>query len=204
MTYTSPQYPFTPSADRALHAARERATALLTDRFADESLSEAEFEARLYWLSNADTVSRIDELVADLAAPRHAGGMQAHGYPLASRSVHEERLLSLMSNTTRSGHWTVPPRLLARAVMSELLLDLRYASLPPVAEVDLMVVMANVKIIVPPELEVECSVSPIMATVKNETGRATWPGQAGPRLCVTGTCVMAELRIEIAPRQVGW
>ncbi|MDB4880276.1 MAG: hypothetical protein JWL60_1722 [Gemmatimonadetes bacterium] len=204
MTYSSPRHPFTPSSDRALQAARERATVLLTDRFADESLSEAEFEARLYWLSNAGTAARVDELVADLAVARHPGAAMGPQHGFAAGPPHEERLLALMSSTTRSGHWTLPPRLRARAVMSELLLDLRYASMPPAAEIDLVTIMANVRIIVPPEVEVECAVSPIMGTVRNGTGRIAWPGQTRPRLRVTGTCFMAELRIDVAPRQVGW
>lgn len=200
MNYPSPPSPLGSASSQLLHAARERATVLLTDRFADDSISEAEFEARLYWLGAADSAARIDELVADLAVPRHPAVWGTH----AEGPRSEERLLSLMSHTTRSGHWTLPPRLVARAMMSELLLDLRYAGVPPAAEIDLMMVMASVRIIVPPELEVECAVSPIMGTVRNETGEMPWMGRGRPRLRVTGTCFIAELRIDVAPRQMGW
>ena len=198
MTYSGPDRPVQRGADPFLLAARERATRLLTDRYADESIDEAEFEARLYWLGAAESAARVDELVADLAAPRprvaHAG----------IQMVREERLLAFMSSTDRSGHWTMPSRLLARAVMSELTIDLCHASLPPVAEIDLLALMANVRIVVPPEIEVECTISPMMGTVRNESGRAGWPRQGVPsRLVVRGTCVMAEVRIEVAPR-LGW
>jgi hypothetical protein len=199
MPYTPPDLanalrPAEPSS--ALQAARERAIALLTDRYADDSLSEAEFEARLSWLSAADSPARIEDLIADLAVPRSA-------QPLAEQRTgfgppSEQRIRAIMSSTERTGQWTLPHRLAVRAVMSELRLDLRYASLPPAGEIELNTVMANVRIIVPPELGVECDVSAFMATVRNEASASQWPG--APVLYVTGSAVMSEVRIQVKSR----
>lgn len=200
MPHTPPDYAPAPRAapgSSSLHAARERAIALLTDRYADDSLSEVEFEARLSWLSAADSAARIDELVADLAAPRSI--VPAHDTsPYGLLALPEQRISAVMSSTSRTGQWTLPTRLVVRAVMSELRVDLRHASLPPAAEIDLSAVMANVRFIVPPELGVESDVSAFMATVRNDASVAHWPG--APRLRITGSAVMAEVRVQVKSR----
>ncbi|MDB4885884.1 MAG: hypothetical protein JWN79_1322 [Gemmatimonadetes bacterium] len=194
MPYTPPDYS-APLPDAGLLRARERAIALLTDRYADESLGEAEFEARLKWLTSADDVTMIGHLMAELSAPRAVARPAAHA--IAAREV---RILAVMSSTSRTGGWTVPPLLAVRAVMSEVRLDLRFANLPPAGEIDLTAIMANVRIIVPPEVVVECGVSPFMGAVRNEAEASGWPDYGAPRLRVTGTCVMAEVRIDVLPR----
>jgi hypothetical protein len=199
MPHTPPDLaaaPWPAEPPSALQAARERAIALLTDRYADDSLSEAEFEARLSWLSAADSAVRIQDLIADLAVPRSTQPVVDQRFGFGPPS--EQRIRAIMSSTERTGQWTLPQRLEIRAVMSELKLDLRYASLPPVAEVEVNAVMANVRIIVPPELGVECDVSAFMATVRNEASTSQWPG--APRIYLSGSAVMSEVRIQVKSR----
>jgi hypothetical protein len=86
-----------------------------------------------------------------------------------------------MSNTARRGAWRAPHRLRVAAVMSEVRLDLREADLPAVLEVELLAVMASVKLTVPPGVEVAMDVTPFMAEVADKTrtpplraARASW------------------------------
>jgi hypothetical protein len=60
----------TPAAPLPLADARERAIRLLTDRYADDTLSTGEFESRLDRLYGTRTAAAVEALVADLAAPR--------------------------------------------------------------------------------------------------------------------------------------
>jgi hypothetical protein len=194
MPYTPPDYS-APLPDAGLLRARERAIALLTDRYADETLSEAEFESRLRWLTSAEDVTMIGNLMAELSAPRGAPVSVAQHGPR-----RDERILALLSSTARTGRWTMPARLAIRAVMSEVKLDLRFATLPVHGTIDVSAVMANVRIIVPPEVSVECRISPFMGTVRNTAEGSEWPDLGAPRIEVVGSCVMAEVRIDVRPR----
>src|SRR3712207_3225 len=55
-----------PTERAALEAARERAIRLLTDRFADDTLTVDEFEARLDRMYQAGTPGDLDALTSDL------------------------------------------------------------------------------------------------------------------------------------------
>ena len=56
-----------------------------------------------------------------------------------------------MSNTERTGRWSMPRQLEVRALMSSIVLDLREVSIHGgVCEIDLFAVMASVEILVPP------------------------------------------------------
>src|SRR4051794_29815319 len=101
MPHTPPDYAPAPRPamdSQPLQAARERAIGLLTDRFADDSISEVEFEARLAWLGAADTPARVEELVADLTVPRlSVASMAAPGH--AVLPAGEQRISAVMSST---------------------------------------------------------------------------------------------------------
>jgi hypothetical protein len=192
MPYPLPDPTGRPVAPSPLQAARQRATALLTDRFADDSLTEAEFEARLVWLTTADEVVQVEALAAELATPGLAT-RRATALPRV-----EDQMLTFMTNTTRAGRWTPASVLSVHAVMSTLELDLRQALVPPVCEIDVTAIMANVRIVVPPGMAVECDASGIMGSVRNDTPGEGWRG--APRLRVSGYAVLAEIAIILLPR----
>jgi hypothetical protein len=197
MPYTPPDYARPPGVIAPIQAARERAVTLLADRYADDSISEAEFEARLAWLSAAESVERINELVADLTVARPAATLATTGYAIEPRG--EQRLFAILSSTRRTGRWTMPPRLVVGAVMSELTIDFRYADIPPVGQIELFALMANVRIVVPPEMAVDATITALMASVRND---ADEPGRPGaPLLRVNCISTMSEVRIEVKERR---
>jgi hypothetical protein len=180
MPYTPPDYARPPGVIAPIQAARERAVTLLADRYADDSISEAEFEARLAWLSAAESVERINELVADLTVARPAATLATTGYAIEPRG--EQRLFAILSSTRRTGRWTMPPRLVVGAVM-----------------IELFALMANVRIVVPPEMAVDATITALMASVRND---ADEPGRPGaPLLRVNCISTMSEVRIEVKERR---
>lgn len=218
MTLPDPAPPHRPApspADRAaLDAARERAIRVLTDRFADDTLTVEEFEARLDRMYQAGSPAALDALTSDLvagppaapaAAPWLAGTparppARRGGYPAPGETPALRRMLAFLSNSRHSGRWTVPRRLDVRAVLGEVMLDLRDADLPPgFCEIDVGALMSNVNVLVPPGVVVEALVTSIMASVANDAeddGRL--PGDA-MRVRLTGMAVMAEVRVRVAP-----
>lgn len=190
--------PLAPPAD--LVAARERVVQLLTDRYADDSITADEFETRLDALHRAATPAALDALARDLA-PTTAAPTQP--MPVGTRAVarpvahpFEQRMLALMSSRQQRGRWVVPSRLVVRAVMSELVLDLREAQLPAECEIELRALMAAVRIIVPAGVAVDESVMPFMAAAHADAGLALQPRTPGaPRLRITGWACMAEVKV---------
>jgi hypothetical protein len=84
-----------PLPDPALHAARERVVRLLTDRYADETLTIEDFEARLDRLHALATPAALEAMARELAVPARAtarvtgaefGGAGAPDYAGAFRS----------------------------------------------------------------------------------------------------------------------
>jgi hypothetical protein len=174
-----------------LEQARERAVRLLSDGYAYDKLSETEFEWRLGRLGTMDSPAAIDALVADLVAlPAPATA------PLAA--VQDEgRIVAVMSQTRREGPWTVPTRMRVLAVMSEVRLDLRYASIPHGCTIEISAIMANVKVVVPPDVSVDFDVTPIMASVENEAADVGAPAWGAPHLRIRGMALMSEVRVDV-------
>jgi hypothetical protein len=198
MTENSLQYrpPSAPLPPLALAESRERAVKLLSDGYAYDRLSESEFEWRLGRLGSTESPAAVDALVADLLAP-------APSYPpvpVTPGSFHR-RILAMMSNSRHTGPWTVPPQLDVAAVMSEVRIDLRYATIPAACTIDVSAIMANVSIIVPPGMPVHFDVSAFMGASRNDAVPTTYQTPGVPLITVKGFAFMAEVRVRV--REVG-
>ena len=171
--------------------ARARAIRLLSDSFAYDVIDMNEFERRLELLSTAVDARAMHALVADLV---HRGRGDEPSASMAHAPIpSEDRILALMNETKRQGSWQLPHLLVIKALMSDVKLDLRHAALPVPCIIDVAAVMANVSIIVPPNLVVEFEVMPIMATTASDA-RAV-PGFAttrGATSCRLSSCTVSK------------
>ncbi len=78
-----------------------------------------------------------------------------------------EKLSAVMSSVERVGGWTVPERLEARIMWGSAQLDFRSAKLSPgTTVIDVRMTMANLEIILPPELAIDVAVDSVMANVE--------------------------------------
>ena len=185
-----------PVASSALEAARERTIQLLTDRFADDSLNLEQFEALLDRMYKAETVAELDGLRRDVEQRnvRRPPTAPSYGELPAPR-----RVLSIMSNTERTGRWSMPRQLEVRALMSSIVIDLREVAIPGgVCEIDLLAVMASIEILVPPGVIVEDLALGVMANVENRTLDDGIVPIDAPRLRITGTAVMANVEVRMS------
>lgn len=151
-----------PSDLVGLTGARERAVARLSDAFAADTLDVEEFERRLTLAHRANTISELDQTLADLgAADPPATRAIAVRQPAANISVSEgsgTAVVAIFGGVERRGSWTLPRQLSAFAVMGGIVLDFREAVLMPgVTEIHVVAVMGGVELIVPPTLSVEVS-----------------------------------------------
>ena len=184
-----------PPASPATEAARERAIALLTDRYAEGAVDDVALELHLDRLFAARSAAAVDAVVAELSAAQ-AQAPTPRPAPVAPvvRPAARRRILAVMSESKRSGRWIVPPELRVVAIMSDLKLDLRHAILPPEVVLDVTAFMASVKLTVPPGVPVTFDTDGFMSTTTSDAiERDEWT--PGPVVRVVGGAFMAEVRV---------
>ena len=178
--------------------ARERAIAILTDRYAEGVLDDAGLELRLQRLHGAQDARGVEAVVADLLNPHAVPAPVVHGGPVPDPSVLPSRtirrILAIMSESKRAGRWIVPGELEVVAVMSDVKLDFRHAALPPVAEIHVSCWMASVHLTVPPGLPVVFEADGFIGVA---TSSAIEPDAMtqGPVLRVVGIAVLGEVKV---------
>lgn len=187
-----------PPAPAPLADARERAIRLLTDRYADDTLSTGEFEMRLDRLYGTLTPAAAEALVADLGTPRvvtaHTAPVPA-ALPRATAPARAERLSSIFGQRTMAGSWTPGARVEVLAVFSEITFDLRTAVLRDGVELELDAYFSSVRVLLPPDAVLDLNVGPVMGSVTDDTTPARG---MGPIVRLRGSAAFAELTIRRA------
>ena len=198
---------------QSLARAREQKISELSTFFANDDLSMEELERRIERVYKAATVADLEIITADLkgmvAKPDdYARAKLARSTPSAPvrYGVESGRLLSIMSSTRRIGRWAVPRKLEILAVMSDSRIDLTQASLPAgIIDIQLKVVMASFKLIVPPNMRVINETHAIMADVRSRADELL-PGDApatanAPVIRLTGVAIMSDVKILVRRRE---
>lgn len=198
--------------------ARDRAIEELSARFANDELTLDELERRLERVYKVRTGAELDALFTDLranaplarqsplapsapSAPIQPSQMPARLASAAVLSGRPERVVSIMANTRRRGAWSAGTRLELLAIMSDTVIDLTQAEMPPHdVEIDVTAFMAAVKIVVPRGMPVISRVSAFMGGVRNRAESSS-PSRNYPTLHVTGSAVMAEVKVIVRDRR---
>lgn len=179
----------------AVEQARERAIRLLSDGYAYDVLTEAEFEWRLGQLSGANSPTEVEALVADLAPVNRMAAVGATAMVLPAPP--DERLVGFMSDSRRDGRWSAPHRLKVVAVMSHMRIDLRYAVIPAGCTIEVRAFMANVAFTAPPGMVVGFDVTPVMSSTRNDASAMHATGDWRPHVQVRGSAIMSEVRVRV-------
>lgn len=197
----------------ALTRAREQKISELSQHFANDDLSLDDLERRIERVYHAASIAELDAITADLRAaplatssaqPLPSTGGPPVVYDRSNLPVRDGRLLAIMSETRRTGRWQVPPRLDVVCLMSDTKIDLTHAVMPPGgAEFHVRSVWAACKIIVPPEMRVINEMHAVMASVTSKAQEMDPVGvaRAGPVLRLTGTALMAEVKVIVRRRE---
>ena len=186
-----------PLRAQAADEARERAIRLLTDAYAYDVITDIEFERLLGQLGLAATRDTIDAVVADLPTAPYASRetLRTDAMPEGSAG----RITGFMSETRRTGSWSVPRHLTVRAVMCDMKIDLRYAAIPGNCSIDVTAIMSSVALVVPPGLAVDFNIDPILG-VAGSAADAGYPGGVA-RVHIRGSAIMSDVRVRV--RQLG-
>jgi hypothetical protein len=105
---------------------------------------------------------------------------------------------SVMSTVSRNGEWMLPRLFRVVSVMGEVELDLSHVQLGAgISEIEIVAVMANVTIIVPHNLRVQCEGHPVMGEFKLKSKVPSAALADAPLVRVRGTAFMAGVTIKV-------
>jgi len=197
----------TPSLSRA----REQKISELSSHFAADDLTLEDLERRIERVYKAASVAELDAITADLRSvapavgrPPDAGSARSSARGSTALVPNSGRILSIMGESRRMGRWQVPQRLEVVSVMSDMKIDLTQAVMPAgVVEIDMRVVMAACKVVVPPGMRVINELHALMASVHSKADDATTGTGAAyaPTIRLTGFAVMSEVKVVVRRRE---
>lgn len=162
---------------RASHEDRDHVVERLRDAAGDGRLTAQDLDERLEVALTARTHGELRALLRDLPAPA------------APDAPELLRLEARQGNIERSGNWVVPRRLEVEAHSGNVVIDFTRATLVhPVLDIEVTVSHGNVRLIVPPEVEVDIgSVTVRSGNVRPYRARGATGAPVRLRVGVTGS-----------------
>jgi len=137
----------------ASNGERDATAQRLQVAFAEQRLTDDEFDERIRAALTARTTAELDKLTADLPAP--GPGLSQAG--LAAPGRKPGRFVVTFKNSIRrSGRWSVPKRLTFGVYKGTGLLDLRAAELTePVTTIRAFIYKSRTEVVLPPGVRLE-------------------------------------------------
>ena len=187
----------------ALELDRERVIQALCAHYANDHLSTQELETRFDLAYQAKGANELEALLTNL--PALAPVPVAAGVPVPAPLLNmsptvepqqEKRTLALMSEVDKSGEWVPARRNIVKAIMGSVKLDLREALFAHgEVEIEVLAIMSEVKIIVPPLLRVECDGHAVMGEFKEVHSRSG-DDPSAPLLRIRGMAFMGTVNVQ--------
>ncbi|HEV7836597.1 MAG TPA: LiaF domain-containing protein [Gemmatimonadaceae bacterium] len=109
-------------------------------------------------------------------------------------------IVSFLSNMERKGKWQFPRRVRALAVLGNIELDLREAEVGlGVSIIEVVSVLGNIDIIVPPEIAVECEGDALIGSFSVHYDKRVGRAVANPERTVriTGNAYLASVNVKV-------
>lgn len=199
---------------RATQETRQHTIDALCKHFAAQTLDNTEFERRVARAHSAVTAAEVRGLLADLPGLESAGtSPQTAAAPAAARRAGEgeanadlvedsQLVVGVLGAGIRKGKWTPARHVWSVGIMGGVELDLREARLGPgVTQITALALFGGVKIIVPPDLQVECGGVGVMGGFECGADVKHVDGLEGPRVKVNGLTLMGGA--EVTMREPG-
>lgn len=180
---------------------RERIVEALSAHFAADHLNTQDLEERFERAYRARTADELAAVMAGLPAlsqpthqPRPVPRPRTESGPAGEHG--ERRYTAIMSTFRKGGDWTPHRATAMTAVMAEVKIDLRDATfVDREISFDVTAIMADVSIVVPPGVAVECDGMAFMGEFSARQDDAEVDPDA-PRIVVRGSAFMAKVLVE--------
>jgi hypothetical protein len=182
---------------RASDAEREEVVERLRVATTEGRLTLTELTERTEAAYTSTTLAELAEITADLPS---TGGAPAWAVPAAPTAPAVppppvERISAIMGDNKRAGRWRVDRPISAVCVMGDVEIDLRGAEVPlGLVDITAIVIMGDIKIIVPDGVDVQLSGTTIMGDKSVKVEEAP-PGRRVPVVRVQATVFMGDLKI---------
>ena len=181
-----PTSPGTAAFLRVSDQERNETVQCLQTAFAEDRLTDEEFDTRVRAALTARTQAELVRLLTDLP------GSQARPAPVGPIS---NLIMAVLGGAERRGRWRVPEHCTAVAIMGGCVLDLRAAQLSaPVTTITIVTIMGGVEVIVPPSVRVEMHGVPIMGGWSNHVREEGLPPDA-PQVFIRGVALMGGVEV---------
>lgn len=178
-------------------AARDDAIARLTEHFARNHLETVDFERRVELAENARTTEQLDEALAGLPTLDEVALVPRERSGQLTTTVQ-----ALLSSTTHRGRWRVPSRVVVKATLGNVELDLVEADIPADVDIEVKALLGSVRIVVPDGVAVEMSGRAVLGSFDNLTQSASSPRDPR-RIRVSGSCLLGSVEIVVKPATRG-
>lgn len=143
-------------------------------------------------------------------APGATGLPQA---PSATQMIVPEEMVpaargvtAFLSSQDRAGDWILPRLFRAVSFWGDVSIDLTKARFGAgTSRIELMVIMGNVEVLVPPDVRVDCDGDAIIGSFDVEGQKWSVPAEGAPTVHVTGTAFMGSVGVKIVnPNAPSW
>jgi hypothetical protein len=113
---------------------------------------------------------------------------------------------AFLSSQVRAGDWILPRLFRAVSFWGDVTIDLTSARFGAgTSRIELMVIMGNVTVLVPPDLRVVCDGDAIVGSFDMHGQKWSTPAVSAPTVQVTGTAVLGSVEVRIVnPNAPSW
>jgi cell wall-active antibiotic response 4TMS protein YvqF len=113
---------------------------------------------------------------------------------------------AFMSAQVRAGDWILPRLFRAVSFWGDVKIDLTSARLGEgVSRIELVVIMGNVTVLVPPDVRVECDGDAVIGSFDVQGTKWSAPAPGAPTVHVTGTAFLGSVEVKIVdPNAPSW
>jgi hypothetical protein len=172
---------------------RRRVIQILSEGYSRDLIELREYERRVDQAEAAQSLDELEDLVADLPAEVTKPTDQPQ---VPALDEGTRRVTAVMSSRTVTGNWLTTRSAAGRAVMGELIFDLRDFEFPPgVVDFSVTAIMGNIVIRVPRDVAVDVTATPIMGEVELKQASPPRRGERKPVLRVSGFALMASIMV---------
>lgn len=170
---------------------RQTAIDTLTECYSYGYLDNEELERRVEEVYAARGLGDLKQLIEDLPDLYRTALVE----PGASGdSASGQQITSILSERKMSGAWLSQRMVKCTCVASEVRLDFCEAGLPPGrTRIHLFGALAEVTVVVPPDVKLILDVNPVLAEVSTKKLGGDASGETTRELQITGTIVLGEL-----------
>ena len=181
--------------------ARQKTIDVLRESFAGDEIDVEEFEKRVELVHRAESIEQLWAILADLRTadlPVPSVGLAPRPMRTPERIPGHSLMVGIIGSGKRVGAWVPARHNWVVNLIGGYVLDFREAQLGPgVTDVHLFAVIGGTKVLVPPDVRVECSGIGIIGGFGHEETVTSTTDPEAPVIRVTGVAIIGGANVTV-------